>query len=59
MPLMYPECEQLPTKAKLYRVAVLAQQYKVIYKVKGDMVSYLCFFNTKRHPGGIRNLRQK
>jgi Txe/YoeB family toxin of Txe-Axe toxin-antitoxin module len=59
MPFMYPECEQLPTKAKVYRAAVLNPQYKIIYKVRGGVIAYLSFFNTKRNPGSIKFLRQK
>jgi Txe/YoeB family toxin of Txe-Axe toxin-antitoxin module len=59
MPFMYPECEQLPTKAKSYRAAVLTSQYKIIYKITKDTIAYLSFFNTKRNSGSLKSLRQK
>lgn len=58
MPFSYPECEQLPTKNRIYRSALLSSRYRVIYKVKGNTVFYLSFFNTKRNPDSLKKLRK-
>jgi Txe/YoeB family toxin of Txe-Axe toxin-antitoxin module len=59
MPFMFPECKQLPTKNKMYRVAFLSAQYSIIYKVSRDTIIYILLFNNRQNPDKIKKIRTK
>jgi plasmid stabilization system protein ParE len=57
MPLRHPECRELPTKSKIYRNAVYANKYRIIYRVVASEVVILGIIHTSRSPAEIKKLR--
>lgn len=57
-PLTYPECPELPTKNHVYREAVYAGTYKIIYKIVKQEIWVLDIFHGKRSPAQLKKLRK-
>ncbi len=57
-PLAYPECPELRTKNHVYRKAVYAGTYKIIYKIVKQEVWILDIFHGKRSPVQLKKLRK-
>ncbi len=57
-PYAYPECPELPTKNHVYRKAVYASTYKIIYKIVKTEVWVLDIFHGKRSPVQLKKLRR-
>lgn len=57
MPMRYPECKELPTKSKIYRNAIYAKKYRIIFKVTSSEVVILGIIHTSRSPSEIKKLR--
>jgi plasmid stabilization system protein ParE len=56
-PLAYRECEQLPTKTKIYRRAVCLS-WIIIYKITKPEILILGVIHGSRNPSKIRKLRK-
>lgn len=57
-PTSYSECENLPTKSKLYREARY-KSWLIIFKLNKSEVIILGVLNGKQKPKTFRNLRKK
>jgi plasmid stabilization system protein ParE len=57
MPFRYPECKELPTKAKIYRSALYQKKYRIVYRVAYDEVVILGIIHTSRNPSEIKKLK--
>jgi plasmid stabilization system protein ParE len=57
-PFEYPECLDLPTKNHIYRKAVYAGTYKIIFKIVKDEIWVLDVFHGKRNPRRLKKLRR-
>ena len=55
-PDKYPQCQELPTKKKIYRSAVF-RNYRIIYKIALH-IEILDIFHTKRNPVHLKILRR-
>ena len=55
-PLLYRECEEIPTKNKIYRKAV-CMSWLIIYKVKLYEILILGIIHGSRHPSRVKRLR--
>jgi plasmid stabilization system protein ParE len=56
-PFAFKECEELPTKNKIYRRAICFS-WSIIYKIVGTEVIILGIIHTSRKPATIRILRK-
>ena len=56
-PLGYRECEEIPTKTKIYRKAV-CMSWLIIYKVKTYEIVILGIIHGSRKPSKISSLRK-
>ncbi len=56
-PFAFKECEEIPTKAKMYRKAVCYSWY-VIYKVVDTSIRIIGVIHASRKPSKIKNLRK-
>jgi plasmid stabilization system protein ParE len=56
-PFAYKECEQLPTKTKMYRQAVCLS-WLIIYKITSSEILILSVIHGARNPKSIRKLRK-
>jgi plasmid stabilization system protein ParE len=56
-PFAYKECEQLPTKTKMYRQAVCLS-WLIIYKITNDEILVLSIIHGARNPKNIGKLRR-
>jgi len=56
-PFVFRECEELPTKNRIYRKAV-CMSWHIIYKVKGDFIYILGIIHESRKPSKIKRLRR-
>lgn len=56
-PLAFRECEEIPTKTKIYRKAVCAN-WLIIYKIKNSEVVVLGIIHGSRRVSKIRSLRK-
>ncbi len=56
-PYTYKECEQLPTKAKMYRQAVCLS-WLIIYKISAAEILILSVIHGARNPSKIKALRK-
>jgi plasmid stabilization system protein ParE len=56
-PLAYRECEQLPTKTKIYRRAVCLS-WIIIYKITRPKIVIPGVIHGSRNPSNIRKLRK-
>jgi len=56
-PFSFKECEQLPTKTKIYRQARCRSWY-IIYKILANEIVILGLIHQSRKPAGIRALRK-
>ena len=55
-PFAYKECEQLPTKTKIYRQAV-SLSWLIIYKITDAEIIILGVIHTSRRPSRIKKFR--
>jgi plasmid stabilization system protein ParE len=56
-PLAFRECEEIPTKNKIYRKAVCLS-WLIIYKIKPVEIVILGIFHGHRRPSILRSLRK-
>lgn len=56
-PFAYKECEQLPTKTKMYRQAVCLS-WLIIYKITTAEILILSVLHGARNPSKIKKLRK-
>ena len=56
-PFAFRECQELPTKAKMYRRA-LCHSWRIIYRIKDSKALILGVIHSSRHPSVIRPLRR-
>ena len=56
-PYIFRECEEIPTKNKIYRKAV-CQNWLIIYRIKSDEVVILGIIYGSRKPSHIKKLRK-
>ena len=56
-PLAFRECEEIPTKTKIYRKAV-CMSWLIIYKIKDSEVVILGIIHGSRRVSKIRSLRK-
>ena len=56
-PLAFRECEELPTKTKMYRRAACFS-WLVIYRIKGDQIVILGIIHSSRRPSKIKAFRR-
>jgi plasmid stabilization system protein ParE len=56
-PLAFRECEQLPTKTKIYRRAICLS-WIIIYKITKPGILILSVTHGSRNPSKIKNLRK-
>jgi plasmid stabilization system protein ParE len=56
-PLAFRECEEIPTKNKIYRKAV-CYNWLIIYKIKPVEIIILGIFHGHRRPSILRSLRK-
>lgn len=56
-PLAFRECEEIPTKTKVYRKAI-CMSWLIIYKVKASEIVILGIIHGSRQPSRIRSLRK-
>ena len=54
-PTIYAECENIPTKSKIYREAVY-KTWQIVFKLKGNTVTILGVFSGKRKPSRFRKI---
>jgi plasmid stabilization system protein ParE len=54
-PLIYAECENIPTKTKIYREAGY-KSWLIVFKVKGSQVTILGVLNGKQKPASFRKI---
>ena len=52
-PTIYAECENIPTKSKIYREA-LYKSWQIVFKLKGNTVTNLGVLSGKRKPSMFR-----
>jgi plasmid stabilization system protein ParE len=55
-PTIYAECENIPTKSKIYREAVF-KTWRIIFKIKGEIIMILRVISGKRKPSNFRKLK--
>ncbi|MBD3273642.1 hypothetical protein GF385_04820 [Candidatus Dependentiae bacterium] len=56
-PFIHSECEEIPTKSKMYR-KVLCMSWWIVYRIKKDEVIILGVVSTSRSKSKIRSLRK-
>src|ERR1700748_1353730 len=56
-PLAFRECEELPTKARIYRRA-LCYSWQIIYRIKTEQIVVLGIIHSSRRPSRIKALRK-
>jgi plasmid stabilization system protein ParE len=56
-PLAFRECEEIPTKNKIYRKAVCLS-WIIIYKIKSAEIVIPGIIHDHRRPAGIKSLRK-
>ena len=56
-PLAFRECEEIPTKTKIYRKAV-CMSWLIIYKIQAREIVVLGIIHGSRRPSRIRSLRK-
>ena len=56
-PLAFRECEQIPTKTKIYRNAV-CMSWTIIYKIKAYEIVVLGIIHGSRRASKVRSLRK-
>jgi len=56
-PLSFRECEEIPTKTKIYRKAVCIS-WNIIYKIKTSEIVVLAIIHGSRRASKIRKLRK-
>lgn len=56
-PLAFRECEELPTKSKMYRKAV-CMSWLIVYRVKAGEIVVLGIIHASRRPSRIKALRK-
>jgi plasmid stabilization system protein ParE len=52
-PTIYAECENIPTKSKIYREAVY-KTWQIVFKLKGHTITILGVLSGKRKPSSFR-----
>jgi plasmid stabilization system protein ParE len=52
-PTIYSECENIPTKSKIYREASY-KSWLIVFKFKGDVVTILGVLSSKRKSSSFR-----
>ena len=55
-PTIYAECENIPTKSKIYREAVY-KTWQIIFKLKGNTITILGILSGKRKPSRFRKIK--
>lgn len=55
-PTAYKECEEIPTKTKMYRIAICLS-WSIVFRIKNDEVLILGIIHQSRRPSKIRKLR--
>lgn len=56
-PLAYRECEEIPTKNKIYRKAV-CMSWNIIYKIKASEIIILGIIHSSRRTSKVRSLKK-
>lgn len=56
-PLAFRECEEIPTKTKIYRKAV-CMSWNIIYKIKASEIVVLGIIHSSRRASKIRKLKK-
>lgn len=57
-PFAYKECEEIPTRTKIYRQAVCLS-WLIIYKITSSEIIILGIIHAARKPSTIRKLRKR
>ncbi|WP_310379419.1 type II toxin-antitoxin system RelE/ParE family toxin [Flavobacterium sp.] len=55
-PTIYAECENIPTKSKIYREAVY-KTWQIVFKLKDNNVTVLGVLSGKRKPSRYRKIK--
>jgi plasmid stabilization system protein ParE len=56
-PFAFRECEEMPTKTKIYRRAV-CYSWSIIYKITGNVILILGIIHQSRKPAATKKLRK-
>lgn len=56
-PMVFRECEEIPTRTKIYRKAV-CMSWLIVYKIKASEIVILGIIHSSRMMSKIRNLRK-
>lgn len=56
-PLAFRECEEIPTKTKIYRKAI-CMSWNIIYKIKSSEIVVLGIIHGSRRASKVRKLRK-
>ncbi|HKK81960.1 MAG TPA: type II toxin-antitoxin system RelE/ParE family toxin [Prolixibacteraceae bacterium] len=56
-PLVFRECEEIPTKTKIYRKAV-CMSWLIIYKIKASEIIVLGIIHSSRKASKVKTLRK-
>lgn len=55
-PTIYAECENIPTKAKIYREAGY-KSWLIVFKLKSNVITILGVLSGKRKPSNFRKIK--
>lgn len=55
-PTIYAECENIPTKSKIYREAGY-KSWLIVFKLKGNVITVLGVLSGKRKPSRFRKIK--
>ncbi|TRX11636.1 type II toxin-antitoxin system RelE/ParE family toxin [Flavobacterium gawalongense] len=55
-PTIYAECENIPTKSKIYREAGY-KSWLIVFKLKGNVITILGVLSGKRKPSWFREIK--
>jgi plasmid stabilization system protein ParE len=56
-PMSFKECEEIPTKGKIYRRAICLS-WNIIYKIKENEILVLGIIHKSRKPSALKVLRR-
>ena len=55
-PTLYAECENIPSKSKIYREAGY-KSWLIVFKLKGNVITILGVLSGKRKPSNFRKIK--
>jgi len=56
-PFVYRECDEIPTKTRMYRKAVCSS-WLIVYKVKENEITILGIIHSSRKPASIKKMKR-